>query len=111
MDERVDEEIVVEETLEIRPSVEQEIQAKVGANHPDRMVVAGEERVYGVPLEQEECIRVREEELAYISAQATFGTQEGRPSGPTRWSKRRADGVMSEQSTPKRSCRERTLAR
>jgi len=62
----------------MRPSVEQGIQAKVDANHPDGMVDTGAERIYGVPLEQEECIRAREEELAHISAQATFGTQEGR---------------------------------
>jgi hypothetical protein len=79
-DEQVDEDgfEVVDEAPELRPSVEQEIQAKVDANHPDGMVDTSEERIYGVTLEQEECIRAREEELAHISAQATFGSQEGR---------------------------------
>ena len=69
---------VVEERPEMRPSVEQEIQAKVDANHPDGMVDTSEERIYGATLEQEERIQAREDELAHISAQATFGSQEGR---------------------------------
>ncbi|MFC6614945.1 SOSS complex subunit B family protein [Halopenitus salinus] len=69
---------VVDETPELRATVQMEVQAKVDANHPDGMVDTSQERIHGVTLKQEECIRAREDELARISARAAFGTQEGR---------------------------------
>lgn len=81
VDERaVDEESfeVVDESPEFRATVEMEIQAKVDLNHPDGVVDTKDERISGVTLEEEECIRAREAELAYISAKAKLGTQEGR---------------------------------
>ncbi|WP_142859845.1 SOSS complex subunit B family protein [Salinigranum halophilum] len=69
---------VVDETPELRATVQMEIQAKVDANHPEGMVETGQERIYGATLAQEERINAREAELAYISAKATLGTQEGR---------------------------------
>ncbi|UPV98980.1 DNA-binding protein [Halorussus gelatinilyticus] len=69
---------VVEETPELRATVQMEIQAKVDANHPDGLLDTSDERMRGVTLEQEECIRAREEELAYISAKAKLSRQDGR---------------------------------
>ncbi len=69
---------VVDETAEFEATVEQEIQAKVDANHPDGIADTSENRIHGVTLEQEERIRAREAELERISAQAELGTQEGR---------------------------------
>ncbi|WP_312911738.1 DNA-binding protein [Natronosalvus caseinilyticus] len=69
---------VVDETPELRPTVEMEIQAKVDSNHPEGMVDTSKDRIYGVTLAQEERIRAREEELERISVQAAFGRQEGR---------------------------------
>jgi len=69
---------VVEETPEFRPTVEQEKQAKVDANHPDGIADASDERIHGVTLEQEERIKAREAELERMSAQAELGTQDGR---------------------------------
>ena len=69
---------VVDETPEFRPTVEQEKQAKVDANHPDGIADASDERIHGVTLEQEERIQAREAELERISAQAELGTQDGR---------------------------------
>ncbi|AWB28422.1 DNA-binding protein [Halococcoides cellulosivorans] len=80
---------VVDETPEFEATVEQEIQAKVDANHPDGIADTSEDRIYGVTLEQEECIRAREAELEHISAQAELGTQEGR--------EERTRAVVSEQ--------------
>jgi ssDNA-binding replication factor A large subunit len=71
----VDEQTVEQEPeQEFRPSVEQEIQAKVDANHPDGIV----QEYAHLPLEQEERIRAREAELERISAQAELGGQDGR---------------------------------
>ncbi|GAA0682675.1 SOSS complex subunit B family protein [Natronoarchaeum mannanilyticum] len=69
---------VVDETPAFEAAVEQETQAKVDANHPDGIADTSNERIHGVPLEQEERIRAREAELERISAQAEFGTQDGR---------------------------------
>ena len=69
---------VVDETPEFRATVQMEVEAKVDANHPDGMVDTNDERIYGVTLEQEECIRAREAELERISAKAELGTQDGR---------------------------------
>jgi ssDNA-binding replication factor A large subunit len=65
---------VLDEEPELRPTVEQEIQAKVDANHPDGIV----QDYSHLPLAQEERIRAREAELEHISAQAELGTQDGR---------------------------------
>jgi len=69
---------VVDETPEFEATVEQEVQAKVDANHPDGIVDTDDEQIYGATLEQEERIRAREDELERISAQAEIGTQEDR---------------------------------
>jgi ssDNA-binding replication factor A large subunit len=69
---------VVEETPAFEAGVEQEIQAKVDANHPNGIADTSEARIHGVTLEQEERIRAREAELERISAQAELGIQEGR---------------------------------
>jgi ssDNA-binding replication factor A large subunit len=69
---------VVEETPAFEAGVEQEVQAKVDANHPDGIADTSEARIHGVTLEQEERIRAREAELERISAQAELGPQEGR---------------------------------
>src|SRR6056297_2528242 len=69
---------VVGETPEFEATVEQEVQAKVDANHPDGIADTSDERIHGATLEQEERIRAREDELERISAQAEIGTQEGR---------------------------------
>jgi hypothetical protein len=69
---------VVDETPEFQATVQMETQAKVDANHPDGMVDASNERIYGATLEQEERIRAREAELECISAKAELGTQDGR---------------------------------
>ncbi|GAB3022273.1 DNA-binding protein [Natronobiforma cellulositropha] len=71
-------EAYVDETPELRATVELEIQAKVDANHPAGIVDTSEDRIYGVTLAQEERIRAREEELERISARGEFGTQTGR---------------------------------
>ncbi|MFB6311167.1 MAG: DNA-binding protein [Salinirussus sp.] len=63
-----------ERERELRPSVDQEIQAKVDSNHPDGIV----QEYAHLPLEQEERIRAREAELERISAQAELGGQDGR---------------------------------
>ena len=65
---------VFDEAPELRPTVEQEIQAKVDANHPDGIV----QDYSHLPLAQEERIRAREAELEHISAQAELGTQDSR---------------------------------
>ena len=70
--------LVVEETPEFRPSVTQEIQAKVDANHSNGMAATSDGRIHGVPLEQEERIQAREAELERISSRAEFGMQDGR---------------------------------
>ena len=69
---------VVDETPELRATVQMEIQAKVDANHPEGIVDTSEERIYGVTLAQEERIKAREAELERISAKAALGAQEGR---------------------------------
>ncbi|ELY86920.1 transcriptional regulator PadR family protein [Natrinema altunense JCM 12890] len=53
---------------EFEATVEQEVQAKVDANHPDGIVDTDDERIHGATLEQEERIRAREDELERISA-------------------------------------------
>jgi hypothetical protein len=65
---------VVDETPDLRTTVEQEKQAKVDSNHPDGMV----QDLSHLTLAQEERIRAREAELKRISAQAELGTQDGR---------------------------------
>jgi hypothetical protein len=65
---------VVDETPDLRATVQQEKQAKVDSNHPDGMV----QDFSHLPLAQEERIRAREAELERISAQAELGTQDGR---------------------------------
>ncbi|MFB1066255.1 DNA-binding protein [Natrinema sp. H-ect4] len=69
---------VVDETPAFEATVEQEVQAKVDANHPDGIVDTNDDRIHGATLEQEERIRAREAELERISAQAEFGQQQGR---------------------------------
>lgn len=69
---------IVDETPELRATVQMEVQAKVDANHPEGLVDTTQERIYGATLAQEERIRAREQELARISAKAQLGTQEGR---------------------------------
>ena len=64
---------VVDETPELRATVEQETQAKVDSNHPDGIVQDSSH----LPLAQEERIRSREAELERISAQAELETQHG----------------------------------
>ena len=73
-----DEAAAVEETPTLEAGVEQEIQAKVDANHPDGITDTNEGRIRGVTLEQEERIRAREAELERISVQAELGGQDGR---------------------------------
>jgi len=68
----------VDDTPEFRPSVEQEIQAKVDANHPDARLEAGPDHMFGKTLVQEERIQGREAEVERISSKATFGMQKGR---------------------------------
>ena len=74
---------VVDETPELRATVQMEIQAKVDANHPEGIVETNDERIYGVTLAQEERIKAREAELERISVKAHLGSQEGR-AGRTR---------------------------
>ena len=69
---------VVDEASQMEPTVKQETQAKVDANHPEGIKDASAERIHGVTLEQEERIKAREAELERISAQAEFGRQDGR---------------------------------
>ena len=69
---------VVDDTPEFQPTVDMEVQAKVDANHPDGIAQEADDHIYGVTLAQEERIRAREAELEHISAQAEFGTQDGR---------------------------------
>ncbi|QCS44654.1 SOSS complex subunit B family protein [Natrinema versiforme] len=69
---------VVDEIPAFEATVEQEVQAKVDANHPDGIVDTNDDRIHGVTLEQEERIQAREAELERISAQAEFGQQQGR---------------------------------
>ena len=85
----------VEEGPKFRPSVEQEIQAKVDANHPDGIV----QDYSHLPLAQEERIRAREAELAHISAQAELGTQDGR-------AERTRQTVVEERREQRRARRE-----
>ena len=54
---------VVDETPAFEATVEEETQAKVGANHPDGIADTSSERIHGVTLEQEERIQVRESEI------------------------------------------------
>ena len=65
---------VVDETPDLRATVQQEKQAKVDSNHPDGMV----QDFSHLTLAQEERIRAREAELKRISAQVELGTQDGR---------------------------------
>ncbi len=51
---------VVEETRELRATVEQEIQAKVDANHPDGIKETNNERIQGATLEQGAASRIPE---------------------------------------------------
>ncbi|MFC7131237.1 SOSS complex subunit B family protein [Haloferax chudinovii] len=69
---------VVDETPTFQVTVQQEIQAKVDANHPDGIADTSDERIQGVTLAQEERIQAREAELERISARAELGSQEGR---------------------------------
>ncbi|WP_254533426.1 SOSS complex subunit B family protein [Natrinema gelatinilyticum] len=69
---------IVDETPEFEATVEQEIQAKVDANHPEGIADTSDDRIHGATLAQEERIRAREDELERISAQAEIGTQKGR---------------------------------
>jgi hypothetical protein len=81
---------VVDDTPEFRASVDQEIQAKVDANHPD---AASEVReLSGVTLAQEERIRAREAELDRISARGSLTEQRGREGR----SRERAAAIQSE---------------
>jgi len=65
---------VVDETPDLRATVQQEKQAKVDSNHPDGMV----QDFSHLTLAQEDRIRTREAELERISVQAELGTQDGR---------------------------------
>lgn len=85
---------MIGETPEFRPTVEQETQAKVDANHPDGIVDVSEDRIHGVTLEQGDRIKAREAELARISAQAELGRQAGR--------ERRTRAVARERSKQRR---------
>lgn len=85
---------VVDESPEFRATVRMEIQAKVDANHPEGMVDTTQDRIYGATLAQEERIHAREAELAYISAKARLGSQEGRA--------KRTRDVVSERSATRR---------
>ena len=85
---------VVDETPEFEATVDEEIQAKVDANHPDGIADTSEDRIHGVTLEQEERIRAREAELERISAQAELGTQDGR--------EQRTREVVAQGSTQRR---------
>ena len=86
---------VVNETPEFRPTVEQETQAKVDANHPDGIVDASDDRIHGVTLEQEERIKAREAELERINARAELGRQASR--------ERRSRAVAKERSRQRRA--------
>jgi len=85
---------VVDETPEFEATVDEEIQAKVDANHPDGIADTSKDRIHGVTLEQEERIRAREAELERISAQAELGTQDGR--------EQRTREVVAQGSTQRR---------
>ncbi|AGB34080.1 hypothetical protein C488_15347 [Natrinema pellirubrum DSM 15624] len=85
---------VVDETPAFEATVEQEVQAKVDANHPDGIVDTNDDRIHGATLDQEERIRAREEELERISAQAAFGQQQGRA--------KRAREIAARQSAERR---------
>ena len=69
---------VVDETPEFRATVDQQMQAKVDANHPEGIAEAEDGRIHGATLAQEERINARNAELEHISAQAELTTQEGR---------------------------------
>ncbi|RDI69563.1 DNA-binding protein [Halopelagius longus] len=86
---------VVDETPEFRPTVEQETQAKVDANHPDGIVDTDGDQIHGVTLGQEERIKAREAELERISAQAELGMQEGRA--------KRTRDIAAKQSAQRRA--------
>ncbi len=70
----------VEDGPELRPSVQQEAQATVDANHPDAGSAAAtpERELTGVTLAQEERIRAREQELETMTARARLSDQRGR---------------------------------
>ena len=68
----------VDERVEFRASVEQEIQGTVDTNHPDARAVCEEGSNEHLTLIQEERIKAREAELKRISAKAKAGRQEGR---------------------------------
>jgi hypothetical protein len=87
---------VVEQTPELRASVEQETQAKVDANHPEGITESNAERIQGVTLAQEERIKAREAELERMRSRARFGGQSGR--------EQRSREVAAERS--QRRCRE-----
>jgi hypothetical protein len=69
---------VVDETPTLKPTVDQQTQAKVDANHPDGIATTAGETITGVTLAQEERIRARDTELERIRSRATIGTQAGR---------------------------------
>ncbi|OAQ51363.1 hypothetical protein HTG_17655 [Natrinema mahii] len=85
---------VVDETPAFEAAVEQEVQAKVDANHPNGIVDTNDDRIHGATLEQEEKIRAREAGLERISAQAEFGQQQGRA--------KRARDIATRRSTEQR---------
>ncbi len=85
---------VVDETLELRATVDQETQAKVDANHPDGIKETDKERIQGATLEQEERIRAREAELERISVRAKVSRQDGR--------EKRARDIAAERSKERR---------
>ncbi|WP_226042979.1 DNA-binding protein [Natrinema sp. DC36] len=85
---------VVDEAPAFEATVEQEVQAKVDANHPDGIVNTNDDRIHGATLEQEEKIQAREAELERISTQAEFGQQQGRA--------KRARNIASRRSAERR---------
>jgi len=87
---------VVDETPPFEATVDQEIQAKVDANHPEGIADTDENRIHGVTLEQEERIRAREAELEQISAEAELGKQAGREQRARAIAARRSDKRRAE---------------
>jgi hypothetical protein len=87
------------ETPDLRPSVQQESQAKVDSNHPDAGSAATkvERELEGVTLAQEERIRARERELDVMTERARMSDQAGRE---RRTRKRVVEQCRAIQSTP-----------
>ncbi|WP_232703555.1 DNA-binding protein [Halobacterium wangiae] len=85
---------LVDETPELRATVELEIQAKVDANQPSRVVSTRGERIRGATLEEEERIRGREAELERIRGRARIGRKNGRAG--------RSRTVVADQSRERR---------